>query len=163
MYEETNGSISYLKSNTVKQLVSLKIYMTLLICQDRPAGQNYHPTHFIKGEKLLKLTAINLKTALINEMFQNPRSKTTVRALRHKITFIFCIYEVSYPFGASFIEERYQKSDDPPQTMDISHLNDPTSTTTNLAETYPLDTSCDHLLHLDSPSLASELQYSSSC
>ena len=33
-YEETNGSISYLKSNTVKQLVSLKIYMILLICQD---------------------------------------------------------------------------------------------------------------------------------
>ena len=26
-YEETNGSISYLKSNTVKQLVSLKIYI----------------------------------------------------------------------------------------------------------------------------------------
>ena len=26
-YEETNGSISYLKSNTVKQLVSLKIHM----------------------------------------------------------------------------------------------------------------------------------------
>ena len=39
-YEETNGSISYLKSSTVKQLVSLKIYMIVLICQDRPAGQN---------------------------------------------------------------------------------------------------------------------------
>ena len=71
-YEETNGSISYLKSNTVKQLVSLKIYMILLICQDRPAGQNYHRTHFIKGEQLFKLTAIDLKTALINEMFENP-------------------------------------------------------------------------------------------
>ena len=42
-YEDTNGSISYLKSNTVKQLVSLKICMILLICQDRPAGQNYNP------------------------------------------------------------------------------------------------------------------------
>ena len=60
-YEETNGSISYLKSNTVKQLVSLNIYMILLICQDRPDGQNYHPTHFIKGEQLFKLTAIDLK------------------------------------------------------------------------------------------------------
>ena len=85
-YEETNGSISYLKSNTVKQLVSLKIYMILLICQDRPAGQNYHSTHFIKGEQLFKLTAIDLKTALINEMFENPRSKTTVRALMYKVT-----------------------------------------------------------------------------
>ena len=30
-YEETDGSISYLKSNTVKQLVSLEIYMILII------------------------------------------------------------------------------------------------------------------------------------
>ena len=57
-YEETNGSISYLKSNTVKQLVNQKIYMILLICQDRPAGQNYHPTYFIKSEQLFKLTAL---------------------------------------------------------------------------------------------------------
>ena len=98
-YEETNGSISYLKSNIVKQLVSLKIYMILLICQDRPAGQNYHPTHFIKDEQLFKLAAIDLKAALINEMFENPRSKTTFRALMYKIitAFTFCIYDVSYP------------------------------------------------------------------
>ena len=50
------------------------------------------------------------------------------------------------------------KPDDQPQNVDISHLSDPTSSTTNLDETYPLDTSCDHLLHLDSPSLSSELQ-----
>ena len=42
--------------------------------------------HFIKGEHLFKLTAIDLKTALINEMFENPRSKTTFRALTYKIT-----------------------------------------------------------------------------
>ena len=54
------------------------------------------------------------------------------------------------------------KSDDPPQNVDISHLSDPTSTTTNLDETYLLDTSCEHLLHLDSPSLSSELQDTSS-
>ena len=54
------------------------------------------------------------------------------------------------------------KSDDPPQNVDISHLSDPTSTTTNLDETCPLDTSCGHLLHLDSPSLSSEPQDNSS-
>ena len=85
-YEETDGSISYLKSNTVKQLVSLKIYMILVICQDRPADQNYNPFHSIKGEQLFKLTAIDLKRALINGMFENPRSKTTFRALMYKIT-----------------------------------------------------------------------------
>ena len=54
------------------------------------------------------------------------------------------------------------KPDDPPQNVDISHLSDPTSTITNLDETYPLDTSCDHLCHLVSPSLSSELQDTSS-
>ena len=55
--------------------------MILLISQDRPPGQNYNPTHFIKGEQLFKLTAIDLKTALVNEMFENPRSKTTFSGL----------------------------------------------------------------------------------
>ena len=52
--------------------------------------------------------------------------------------------------------------DDPPQDVDKSHLSDSTSTTTNLNETCFLDTSCDHLLHFNSPSLSSELQDTSS-
>ena len=47
--------------------------------------------------------------------------------------------------------------DDSPQDMDKSHLSDSTSTTINLNQTCSLDTSCDHLLHLDFPSLSSEL------
>ena len=39
--------------------------------------------------------------------------------------------------------------------MDESHLSDSTSTTHNFNES---DTPCDHLVHLDSPSLSSELQ-----
>ena len=162
-YEETNGSICYLKSNTVKELVRLKIYMILHICQDRPADQDYHPTHFIKGEQLFKLTAIDLKTALLNEMFENPRSKTTFRALMHKITPPSSSASMTSPIHMELAPfKKGIKSDDPPQNVDISHLNDPTSTTTNLDETYPLDTSYEHLLHLDSPSLSSELQDTSS-
>ena len=82
---ETNGSTSYLKSNTVKQLVNLKIYMILLICQDRPASQNCNPFYFILGEQLFKLKAIDMKTALINEMLGSPRSKTTPRTLKSRI------------------------------------------------------------------------------
>ena len=52
--------------------------------------------------------------------------------------------------------------DDPPHDVDKSHLSESTSTTTNLNETCSLDTSCDHLLLLDSPSLSSELQDTSS-
>ena len=51
---------------------------------------------------------------------------------------------------------------DPPQNVATSHLEDPISTTTNLDEACPLDTSCDHWIHLDSPSLSSELQDNSS-
>ena len=52
----------------------------------------------------------------------------------------------------------FSSPDDPPQDVDKSHLSDSTSTTINLNEKCSLDTSCDHLLHLDSPSLPSELQ-----
>ena len=86
MYEGTNGSISYLKSNTIKQLVNLKKYMILLIIQDRPGGHNYNPFHFILGEQLFKLKAIDMRTALINGLLENSRSKATPRALKSKIT-----------------------------------------------------------------------------
>ena len=48
--------------------------------------------------------------------------------------------------------------DEPPQDVDKSDLSKSTSTTTNLNETCSLDTSCDHLLHFDSPILSSEFQ-----
>ena len=51
---------------------------------------------------------------------------------------------------------------DPPQNVATSHLKDPISTTTNLDEAYPPDTSCDRLLYLESPILSSELQDNSS-
>ena len=54
------------------------------------------------------------------------------------------------------------KPDEPPQNVATSHLKDPISTTTNLDEACSLDTSCDLLHHLDSPSLSSELQDNSS-
>ena len=112
--------------------------MILLISQDRAACQNYNPTHFIMGEQLFKLTAIDLKTALINEMFENPRSKTTVRALMYMITLPSSASSMRSPTHAELDQfKKGIKSDDPPQNVDISHLSDPTSTTTNLDETYP--------------------------
>ena len=50
------------------------------------------------------------------------------------------------------------KPDDTPQDVNKSHF----SSITNLDVTCSLDPSCDHLLHLDSPSLSSELQVTSS-
>ena len=148
--------------------------MILLISQDRPADQNYRPNHFIKGEQWFKLTAIDLKTALINRAFdlktallngmlENPRSKTTFRAIMYKITPPSSSASMRSPTHVDLNPfKKGIKSDDRPQNVHISHLSDPTSTITNLDETFPLDTSCDHLLHLDSSSLSSELQDTSS-
>ena len=41
-YAESNGSIVYLPSSIVKNLISLWDYMNLLIKQDRPADENYN-------------------------------------------------------------------------------------------------------------------------
>ena len=51
---------------------------------------------------------------------------------------------------------------EPPKNRATSHQKDPISTITNLDEACPLDTSCDHLIQLDSSSLSSELQGNSS-
>ena len=104
-----------------------------------------------------------MKTALVNAGLEHHGSQATPGISMSNFT--------SSPSPASFRSsvhlelapyKKGMKSDDPPQNVDISNLSDPTSTTTNLDETYPLDTSCDHLLHLDSPSLSSELQDNSS-
>ena len=54
------------------------------------------------------------------------------------------------------------KPHEPPKNVATSHLKDPFSTTTNLDEACPVDKIYDLLLHLDSPSLSSELQDNSS-
>ena len=157
-YEETDGSISYLKSNTVKQLESLRKNMTLLISQDRPADQNYTLFYFILGEQLFKLMAIDMKIALINDLLENPRSQQNPRSPMSNFTFPSSSASMRSPIHlelASF--KKGIKPEDPPQDVDKSHLSDSTSTTTNLNETCSLSTSRDHLLHLDSPSLSSEL------
>ena len=132
--------------------------MILLISQDRPAGQNYHPTCFIKGERLFKLTAIDLKTALINEMFENPRSKTTFRALMYKITPPSSSVSMRSPIHMEPTPfKKGTKPHDPPQNVDKPHLSASISTT-NLDVTCTMDTSCDRLLHLDPPSHSSDPQ-----
>ena len=50
------------------------------------------------------------------------------------------------------------KAMEPLNNVDTSHLEDPISTTTNFYEGYPLDTSCEILPMMESPSPSSELQ-----
>ena len=67
MYEETDGSLIYLKGHIVRKLVSLMKFMSLLIRQDRPNAQKHNPWYFISGSQLFKLTAHDMKSALVKE------------------------------------------------------------------------------------------------
>ena len=42
MYQEADGTLAYLKGHTVRKLVSLMKYMSLLIRQDRPNAQKHN-------------------------------------------------------------------------------------------------------------------------
>ena len=71
MYQETDGSLAYLKGHTVKNIVSLMKYMSLLIRQDRPNAQKHNPLYFISCNQLFKLTAHDMKSALVKEKLEN--------------------------------------------------------------------------------------------
>ena len=181
MYQETDGSLAYLKGHTVRKLVSLMKYMSLLIRQDRPNAQKHNFLYFISGNQLFKLTAHDIKSALVNEKLENHASQTIsskrVKVVKPKPTNTPSKVPtdtqtsgnnpndtpITVPtiIQTSVIKNGI-KPDEPPQNVATSHLEDPISTTTNLDEACPLDTSCDNLLHLDSPSLSSELQDNSS-
>ena len=183
MYQETDGSLAYLKSHTIRKLVSPMKYMSLLIRQDRPNAQKHNLlySYFISGNQLFKLTAHNMKSALVNEKLENHGSQTTSSKRIKVVNTIPTDTPSKVPtaihtsgtnpnntpitvltiFQTSVIKKGIKK-DEPPQYVATSHLKDLISTTTNLDEACPLDTSCDPLPHLDSPSHSSELQDNSS-
>ena len=75
MYQETNGSLAYLKGHTVRKLVSLMKYMSLLFRQDRPNAQKHNLLYFISGNQLFNLTAHDMKSALVNEKLEKHGSQ----------------------------------------------------------------------------------------
>ena len=86
-YAEIDGSIAYLKYNTVKQIVGLKNYMSMLIDQDRPAAQKNNLLYFISGcNQLSNLTAHGVRRTLVEEVLEIHRSQTTLGKPISKIT-----------------------------------------------------------------------------
>ena len=181
MYQETDGSLAYLKGHTVRKLVSLMKYMSLLIRQDRPNGQKHNPLYFLSGNQLFKLSAHDMKSALVTEKLENHASQKysskRVKVVKTKPTNTPSKVPTAIQTSSNnpndipitvptiiqtSVIKKGIKPVDPPQNVVTSHLEDPIRTTTNLDEACPLDTSCDHLLHWDSPSLSPELQYNSS-
>ena len=139
-YVESNGSVVYLPSSTVKSLISLWNYMNLLIKKGKSADQKCNVLYFFQDDQWFNLTAHDMKTTLVNTGMEYHRPQIIPGTLLPNST--------SPPSPA-------------PMKSPI-HLArtpcDSTSTTTSMNKTYLLNTSCDHQLHLDHPSTSPELQ-----
>ena len=82
-YAESNGSIFYLPSSIVKNLISLGDYMNLLIKQDRPTDQKYNKLYYLMDEQWTKLTAHYMRSALVDEKFEKLSSHMTSTSPYH--------------------------------------------------------------------------------
>ena len=121
-YVENDGSVAYLKSNTVKQIVGLKKYICMLSDQDRPAPQKNNHLYHISGNQLFILTACDMRTAFVNEKLENQKSCTTPASPMPHYT----SPSSSAPMRSTIIWEltpfkKRLKPDDPPQDVDKSH------------------------------------------
>ena len=82
-----------------------------------------------------------MKTALINEMLEISRSKTSPRALKSMITSISSSVSMRSPIHVEPTPfKKGTKPDDPPQNVDKPHLSVSISTITNLDATCTSDT-----------------------
>ena len=98
-------------------------------------------------------------SALVKDVLENHGSQTTPGTSMSNFTSHSSSASMRSPLHLELAPcKKGIKPDDPPRDEDKSHLSDSTSTIRNLNETCSLDTSCDHLVHLNYPSLLSELQ-----
>ena len=139
-YVGSNGSVVYLPSSTIKSLISLWHYMNLLINKGKSVDQKCNAQYFFQDDQWLNLTAHDIKRTLVNAGMKYHRPQV--------------IRGTSLPNSTS-----------PPSPAPMKssiHLEltprDSTSTTTSMYKTCPLNTSCDHQLHLDHTNTSPELQ-----
>ena len=139
-YVESNGSVVYLPSSTVKSLISLWNYMNLLIKKERSVDQKCNVLYFVQDAQWFNLTAPDMKRTLVNARMEYHKPQ--------KIP------------GTSLPNSKSPPSPAPMRSPIHFELTpcDSTSTTTSMNKTCLLNTSCDHQLHLDHPSTSPELQ-----
>ena len=138
-YVENNGSAVYLPSSTVKSLISLWNYMNLLIKKGKSADQKCNVLNFLQDDQWFNLTAHDMKKTLVNAGMEYYKLQT--------------IPGTSLPNSTSPPSPAPMKS---PIHLELTPC-DSTSTTTLVNKTCPVNTSCDHLPHLDHPNIPSEL------
>ena len=142
-YVESNGSVVYLPGSTVKSLISLWNYISVLIKMERPVDEKCNVLYFLLDDQWFNLTAHDMKATLVNAgvEYQEPE----------------IIPGTSFPNSTSTPSPAPIKS---PIHLELTPC-DSTSTTTSMNKTCLLNTSCDHQIHLDHPSTSPELQDSS--
>ena len=82
-YAESDGSIAYLPSILVKNLIGLWDFMNLLIKQDRPDDEKYNKLYFLIDEQWTTLTAYDMRSALIDEKQEKQNSHMCPATLCH--------------------------------------------------------------------------------
>ena len=137
-YIESNGSVVYLPSGTVKSLISLWNYMYLLIKRERPVDQKYNILYFLLDDQWFNLKANDMKTTLVNSGVEYHEPQI--------------IHGTSLPNSTSPPSPVPKRS---PIHLELTPF-DPTSNTTLLNKTCPVNTSCYHLPHLNHPNSLSE-------
>ena len=132
-YVENNGSVVYLPSSTVKILISLWNYMNLLIKKGKSADQKCNVLYFLQDDQWFNLTAHDMKTTLVNAGMEYHRPQI--------------IPGTSLPNSTSPPSAAPMKS---PIHLELTPC-DSTSTSALVNKTCSVNTSCDHLPHLDHP------------
>ena len=138
-YVESNGSVVYLPSSTVKSLISLWNYICLLIKRERSVDQKCNVLYFLQDDQWFNLTAHDMKTTLVNAGMEYHRPQI--------------IPGKSLPNSTSPPSPAPMRS---PIHLELTPC-DSTSTTTLVNKTSPINPSCDHLPHLDHPNILSGL------
>ena len=107
-YVEHIGSIVYLPSSTVKNLISLGTYMNLLIRKERPTDQKCSFLYFIFDDQWFNLTAHDMRNTLANAGLEYHESQTNPGTSMYNFTSPAPM-RPPYPFGTCpIIQERYQ-------------------------------------------------------
>ena len=114
--------------------------MYLLIKRERPVDQKCNVLYFLLDDQWFNLTAHDIKTTLVNAGMEYHEPQI--------------IPGMSLPNSTSPPSPAPMRS---PIHLELTPY-DSTSTTTLFNKTCPLNTSCDHLPHLDHPSISSELK-----
>ena len=137
-YVGSNGSVVYLPSSTIKSLISLWNYMNLLIKKGKSVDEKRNAQYFPQFDQWFNLTAHDMRRTLVNEGMKYHRPQI--------------IPGTPLPNSTS--------PPSPAPTKSPIHLEltpyDSISTATPVKKPCPVNTSCNHLPHLDHPSTSLE-------